>query len=69
MFREPRIGKRVAAISFDVKQNSDALAIGRVVALRRRGVVKRYAVQFDDGHIELFDADELYTKWEKGSEE
>ena len=66
MIRRPRLGKRVAAIRFDAKRCKNALDVGRAVARKWHGAALIYAVQFDGGRIELFDATELFTKWEKG---
>lgn len=64
------IGKRVAVIRYDIKTNRDRIDEGRIVAIKRwesmTAEYRRYAVQFNDGRIELFDAEELCTKWMKG---
>lgn len=69
MIRRPRIGQRVAVIRLDEKRGRDFFDVGRIVAIKRwtnKVEYWRYAVQFDDGRIELFSTEALCTKWEKG---
>ena len=63
LFRKLRIGRKVATIAYSFGTARDEFRVGKIVAIRERD--ETYAVRFDDGKIELCDARQLFTKWEK----
>lgn len=62
-----KIGRRVAVIAYAFGSRSDEFRIGKIVAKRKDKDVTIYAVRFDDGKIDLFNARQLFTEW--GEEE
>lgn len=66
-----KIGRRVAVIAFNFKKNRDEFRTGKIVAIKAQMIgverARPYAVRFDDGGIELFSAEDIYTEW--GEEE
>lgn len=62
-----KIGRRVAVIAFSINKNRDVIKIGKIVAIKTQmldiEIARPYAVRFDDGRIDLFRAEEIFTKW------
>lgn len=62
-----KIGRRVAVIAFSINKNRDEIKIGKIVAIKTQmldiEIARPYAVRFDDGRIDLFRAEEIFTKW------
>lgn len=62
-----KLGRRVAVIAFDLKRNRDDFRIGKIIAIKTQMIgverARPYAVRFDDGNIDLFRAEDIYTEW------
>lgn len=63
-----KIGRRVAAITYNLASSSSEFRIGKIVAIREPEKdndfdSRTYAVRFDDGKIDLFNARQLFTEW------
>lgn len=63
-----KIGRRVAVITFSSKERRDEFKIGKIVAMREKEAndtfdYRTYAVRLDDGKIELFSAQQLFTEY------
>lgn len=62
-----KIGQRVAVIAFSFNKNRDEFKTGNVVAIKAQMIgverARPYAVRFDDGGIDLFSAENIYTEW------
>lgn len=62
-----KIGRRVAVIAFSINKSRDEIKIGKIVAIKTQmldiEIARPYAVRFDDGRIDLFRAEEIFTKW------
>lgn len=68
LFRKSlKIGRRVAVITYSFKSGRDEFKIGKVVAIKAQMIgierARPYAVRFNDGGIELFNAEDIYTEW------
>lgn len=67
-----KIGQKVAVIAYSRNNNRDEFRTGKVVAMRPQEDGnpwdRNYAVRFDDEKIEVFRAQELYTKWGEEAE-
>ena len=63
-----KIGRRVATITYSLSSQNSEFKIGKIVAIREPEYgnafdCKTYAVRFDDGKIDLFNARQLFTEW------
>lgn len=63
-----KIGRRVAVIVRNIQSKRDEFKIGKIVAIREKESdidydCRTYAVRFDDGKIDLFNARQLFTEW------
>ena len=63
-----KIGRRVATITYGLSERNCEFKIGKIVAIREPEDdnaydCKTYAVRFDDGKIDLFNARQLFTEW------
>ena len=63
-----KIGRRVAVIAYSRGSGRDEFKIGKIVAIREPEDdnaydCRTYAVRFDDGKIELFNARQLFAEW------
>lgn len=62
-----KIGRRVAVIAFNFDKNRDEFRTGKIVAIKaytpELANGNPYAVRFDDGEIQLFRENELFTEW------
>ena len=63
-----KIGRRVAAIVYRPSSNDCEFKTGKIVAIREPESdnaydCRTYAVRFDDGKIDLFNARQLFTEW------
>lgn len=63
-----KIGRRVAAITYNLSEHNCEFKTGKIVAIREKESdnaydCRTYAVRFDDGKIDLFSAKQLFTEW------
>lgn len=63
-----KIGRRVAAIVYRLNSSDFEFKTGKIVAIREPEDdnaydCRTYAVRFDDGKIDLFNARQLFTEW------
>lgn len=63
-----KIGQRVAVIAFERSSGHHEFKTGKIVAIREPEEdnaydFRTYAVRFDDGKIDLFNARQLFTEW------
>ena len=69
LFRKKlKIGRRVATITYDLSERNCEFKTGKIVAIREPEDdnpydCRTYAVRFDDGKIDLFNARQLFTEW------
>ena len=63
-----KIGRRVAVIAYGLGERNYEFKTGKIVAIREPEDdnaydCRTYAVRFDDGKIDLFNARQLFTEW------
>lgn len=62
-----KIGRRVAVIAYSFNENRDEFKTGKIVAVKTQMIGVRqarpYAVKLDDGRIDLFSAEDIFTEW------
>lgn len=63
-----KIGRRVAAITYGIIERNCEFKTGKIVAIREPESdnpydCRTYAVRFDDGKIDLFNARQLFAEW------
>lgn len=69
MFSRLKIGKKVAVLRFNVRQNLDKFEVGKIIGIRESNDgTKQIVVEFSDGQKELFYEFELFKKWDKSYE-
>lgn len=57
------VGRRIAVIAYGLGSRCAEFRIGKIVAKREDKEDVIYAVRFDDGKIDLFNARQLFTEW------
>lgn len=66
MFSRLKIGKKVAVIRFDVKNNIDKFEVGKIIGIREADDgAKQVAVKYSDGRKGLHYEFELFKKWDE----
>lgn len=68
-----KIGRRVATIVFVPSSSGCEFKTGKIVAIRDAESdnpydCRTYAVRFDDGKIDLFNARQLFTEWDENGQ-
>ena len=69
MFSRLKIGKKVAVMRFDVRENQDKLEVGKIVGIREiYNGTRQVVLEYSDGQKGLHYEFELFKKWDKGLE-
>lgn len=68
-----KIGRRVATITYGLSECNYEVKTGKIIAIREPEDdnaydCRTYAVRFDDGKIDLFNARQLFTEWDENDQ-